>query len=116
MKTQSEKMEITRANFKDIVPKEEQVLLSALFEDLDYVNKHSNADLFIDWQNFHNEYSCERTDPCPDYYGYYTLRPIHSPYESVGDEMTLKDLDSALFLLCGYVGSQHYDEINKEEA
>lgn len=95
-------MEVNKNNFKEIVPKKEQELLSVLFNDLDDVNKYTKKRLYIDWQDWHNEYSCERTDPCPDYYGYYTLRFEGVPNDTVGDFMTIEELDSALCLLFGY--------------
>lgn len=95
-------MEITKKNFKEIVPKEEQNRLSSLFDDLEDINKYGDMNLFIDWQDWHDEYYCERTDPCPDYYGYYTLRFEKMPYDTVGGVMTINELDSALFILYRY--------------
>lgn len=95
-------MKVNRPNYKEVVPKKEQDLLCALFDDLDEINERTNKKLFIDWQDFHNDCSPEWTDPCPDYYGYYTLRFEEEPYEIVGVEMTLDDLDSALCLLSNY--------------
>lgn len=95
-------MEITKKNFKEFIPQDEQLLLSSLFDDLDDVNKYSDKKLYIDWQHWHDEYSCERTDPCPDYYGYYTLRFKGIPEETVGCQMTISELDGALCLLFSY--------------
>lgn len=94
-------MEINYGNIKNI-PIQEQNLLEALLIDLEEFNKIAPKKLFIDWQDYHNEYSPERTDPCPDYYGCYTLRDINNPYEIIGVEMTINDLDNALCLLCNY--------------
>lgn len=95
-------MKITRRNFKEIIPKEEQEHLNALLDDLEDVNLYSKNKLYFDWQDYHDEYSCERTDPCPDYYGYYTLRFEKKPNEIVGDVMTIDELDNALCILFSY--------------
>lgn len=95
-------MKITEENYKEFVPKEEQSLIYALLDDIEDVNKYTEDNLYIDWQDYHNEYSPERTDPCPDYYGYYTLRFEQQPYEIVGEQMTINDLDTALCILFSY--------------
>lgn len=95
-------MKVTRENYRQIVPKEEQNLLSVLFDDLDEINQYTEDILYIDWQDYHDEYSCERTDPCPDFYGYYRIKFEKQPYESVGDVMTINELDNALCILFSY--------------
>lgn|GEM_PF-5405652 len=96
-------MRLTRENYKDVIPKDEQVLLNSLFDDLDDINKyHNDNKLYIDWQDYHDEYSCERTDPCPDFYGYYRLKFGSMQYESIGDAMTINELDNALCILFTY--------------
>ena len=95
-------MKISRRNFKQIVPKEEQERLSALFDDLDDINVYNKNKLYIDWQDWHDAYSCERTDPCPDYYGYYRLKFQKNPGDYVGDVMTIEELDNALCILFSY--------------
>lgn len=110
-------MKITKKNYKEIVPKEEQKLVNSLLKDLDDINKYHKEDkLYIDWQDYHDEYSCERTDPCPDFYGYYRIKFESQPYDSVGDVMTIKELDSALCILFSYnylqnIGSDINDSI-----
>ena len=109
-------MKITKDNFKKFVPKEEHDLLEALLKDLNDVNKYHDKKLYIDWQDWHNDYSCERTDPCPDYYGYYTLRFENMTDETVGDVMTNNELDSAMCLLFSYnfllnIGTEINDSI-----
>ena len=49
-----------------------------------------------------NEYSPERTDPCPDFYGCYRLKSEEYPSECVGLEMTLDELDNAMLILINY--------------
>ena len=67
-------MKITRENYESVVPKNEQKLLGVLIMDLEDINKyHENNIMYIDWQDYHDEYSSERTEPCPDFYGYYTF-------------------------------------------
>ena len=95
-------MKLTRSNFEEIVPKKEQSLLSALFDDLDDVNKYTKEKLYIDWQEWHDEYSSERTDPCPDYYGFYFLRFEGMNEDNVGGPMSINELDSALCILFSY--------------
>lgn len=63
----------------------------------------SNKQLYIDYQDYHNEYSPERTDPCPDYYGFFSLRFINNPSECVGDYMVLDEIENALFILINFV-------------
>lgn len=107
-------MKITRDNFKKVVPKKEQELLMALFDDLKDINAYTKDKLYIDWQDWHDEYSCERTDPCPDYYGYYTLRFENLPEDTVGSVMTINELDSAMCLLFSYNYLQNMrSELNK---
>lgn len=95
-------MEVTTENITTIpLTSHEQGLLKALMSDLEEINLKSEKRYYIDWQDWHNEYSPERTDPCPDFYGYYTIRS--SPEESIEIEMNLQDLDISLCLLYGYV-------------
>lgn len=95
-------MRLTEENFREIIPIEQQMLFSALLDDLEELNQYTEDILYIDWQDYHNEYSIERTEPCPDYYGYYTLRFEHRPSDVIGDVMTINELDSALCLLYSY--------------
>lgn len=86
----------------DRLPKElepNKALIGTLLEDLKELNRHSSKMLFIDYQDWHNEYSPERTDPCPDYYGCFRLLAEN---ENLGVEMTLDELDSAICLISNY--------------
>lgn len=97
-------MKVTPNNIKDITLKErERNLLASLLIDVDEINSLTGDKLYIDWQDFHNEYSPERTDPCPDYYGYYTIRDESDPYEIIGLEATIDQLDEYLCVLSNYV-------------
>lgn len=100
-------MKVTRENFKEI--ENNQGLLESLLIDLEELNQlledkdEAYRKLYIDYQDKHNEYSPERTDPCPDYYGMFSLRFEKNPYEMVGDMMTLEELDNALFVLINFI-------------
>jgi len=84
------------------VPKVEQRLLAALLNDVEEINNNSTKSLYIDWQDYHNEYSPEWVEPCPDFYGYYTLRNNFGN-EKIGVEMTIGDLDMVLCTLYEYI-------------
>ena len=82
-----------------IFSKENIEELNQLLEDKDEAYRK----LYIDYQDYHNEYSPERTDPCPDYYGLFSLRFEKNPYETVGDMMTLEELDTILCALVNFM-------------
>ena len=84
------------------VPRVEQRLLAALLNDVEEINNNSTKSLYIDWQDYHNEYSSEWVEPCPDFYGYYTLRNNFNN-EKIGVEMTIGDLDMVLCTLYEYI-------------
>jgi hypothetical protein len=73
--------------------------LNRLIEKANIINK----ELYIDYQDYHNtEYSPERTDPCPDYYGMYSLRFENDNIERVGEPMTLEDLDNVIYMFISF--------------
>lgn len=82
-----------------------QRLLEGLLSDLEMFNRlcTKNGGLYISYEDIHTEYSPERTEPCPDYYGYFTLRWENEPSKKVGDYMTLEELDGVLCALCDFV-------------
>ena len=82
---------------KELYPKSD--IINSLLEELKEVNRHSGRMIFIDYQDWHDEYSPERTDPCPDYYGYFRLLAEN---ENLSTEMTLDELDSAICLISNY--------------
>lgn len=98
-------MRVSNENIKTLpISDKEQSLLQALLDDLEEINKKEERPaIYIDWQDYHNEWSPERTDPCPDYYGYYTLRWSHDNSEMIGMEVTIYGLDMALCTLYNYV-------------
>ena len=95
-------------NYEQYVPKKDWQLMHGILIDLEELNQeliNNNEEyrqLYIDIQIEHNEYSVERTDPCPDYYGFYTLRFEKNEYETVGNEMTIEELDNALLILINF--------------
>lgn len=96
-------MKVTKENISEIKFKNDwdKSRLLALLKDLEELNSKSNKpEIYIDYQTFHNEYSSERVDPCPDYYGYYTLRTTD---ETIGIEMTLDELDRTICTLIEFV-------------
>ena len=58
--------------------------------------------LYIDFENEHTQYSPERVDPCPDFYGLFSLRFEKNHYEIVGDYMTIEELDSIMCALINF--------------
>ena len=96
-------MIVTENNIKDIpISDQDKSLLNALLQDVDEINHKSKKKIYIDWQDFHNEYSPEWTDPCPDFYGFYTIRR-ESDDDLIGVEMTIDTLDYSLCMLCDYL-------------
>lgn len=108
-------MKVTIDNIKDIdyiydyyAIETGKKLLKSLLVDIEELNQllidknESYRQVYIDYENMHTEYSLERTDPCPDYYGLFTLRFVKNPYEIIGEPMTLNELDSAICLLTNF--------------
>ena len=102
-------MKLTVENYKGVVPYKDCPLCEALLIDLEELNQLlENKDddykkLYIDYEVEHTQYSPERTDPCPDYYGLFSLKFEKNPYETVGDYMTIEELDSAMCILINFV-------------
>ena len=91
-------------SFKNRSLAESKNLLTSLLIDVKGINalldndNKSDKQIFIDYENKHTEYSPERIDPCPDYYGTFTLRFENYPSEKIGPNMDLDDLDT---MICG---------------
>ena len=102
-------MRLTNENFKEYVPKEDQNLFESLLIDLMELNQvledqgEKYRQLYFSIETEHTEYSPEWTDPCPDYYGMYSICFENNPYEIVGDYMTIDALDDAMLILCNFV-------------
>ena len=96
-------MKITSENIESLsISDHEKGLLKALLIDIKEFNSLAPHPIYIDWQDYHNEYSAERTDPCPDYFGSYR---IYSPdcKDFIGIEMNVDDLDISLCILHNYI-------------
>lgn len=106
-------MKLNETNILELPVKDyDKNILLALLEDLKEINKFSERNFYIDWQDYHNEYSPERTDPCPDYYGYYTIHE-DSTQDRLGTIMDLFDLDSTICFLYNLVDADiipNYEE------
>ena len=109
-------MKVTQENVKEIKyiynwnsSDSAQNYLKSLLIDLLELNNEldnrgeSHKQLYIDYEDKHTEYSPERTDPCPDYYGLFTLRFENKPYETVGGIMDLNELDTVLCSLIDFI-------------
>jgi hypothetical protein len=97
-------MKITEETIYNI-PEKEQPLVVALLNDLAEINHNlplHSPNLELEWIDTHTEYSPERVDPCPDYYGYYRLKFQKKRDGCVGDVMTIDELDNALCILFSY--------------
>ena len=95
-------MKITRENVSKL-PKKEQDLILALLVDIEEMNRHLPLrfkNFQLEWIDEHTEYSPERVDPCPDYYGMYRL---WQGDDILGIEMDIDTLDTALCLLYDYL-------------
>lgn len=101
-------MKLTEHNL-NLLPKSESVIVESLLKDLDSANnKVADAKLFIDWQDFHDTYSPERVDPCPDYYGCYRLMTENEKlYKekfgyvdcTLSERLPLADFESVLYAI-----------------
>ena len=95
-------MQVTKENLNLLPEKERNFVEDILDYELEEINSFNKGIFTLHWQDYHDEYSPERTDPCPDYYGYYTLRFERVLYETVGSQMTIDELDNALCMLYCY--------------
>ena len=67
--------------------------------DLLSITGYENCQITIEYENNHTEYSPERVDPCPDFYGMFILTSKNNNNETIGDIMTIDELDQALFII-----------------
>lgn len=97
-------MRITNDNISslDISEKDKQ-LLACLLEDMDELNgiigknNGRKTTFYIDYQDYHDEYSPERVDPCPDYYGMYGI--VDANGELIGFRESINELDCTMCTL-----------------
>lgn len=86
-------------------------LLQSMLYDVDEFNNmlHDKGfdylKIYIDYNDSHTEYSSERTDPSPDYFGTFSLRFEKNPHEHIGLEMDIRDLDINFCTLYNFVES-----------
>lgn len=82
----------------DKLPNRDGNVMRELLLELQQINKLSHHTVLqICYQDWHDKYSPERTDPCPDYYGRYHITDING--NRIGEPMELEDLDYAICLL-----------------
>lgn len=95
-------MKVTENNI-DIVEEKDRKLLNALLQDIKGINgelsiKGFDSKIYIDYQTFHNEYSPERVDPCPDFYHKYSIR-VEKTDEIIGEHCNIMELDYTILVL-----------------
>ena len=96
-------MKVTIDNIDNLpILEHDKLLLKALLCDLKRINKVSDKKLYLDWQDYHDEYSPERVDPCPDYYGMYRIYSEDTK-DYIGIEMTIDVLDIVMYTLYNYI-------------
>lgn len=101
-------MKITINNIHEVKKINDKINVSYLeslcIDLMELNNELENSNLYhkriyLDIQDYHNEYSSERTDPCPDYYGMFSLR-FENDNCMIGDFIgKLDELDTILFTL-----------------
>ena len=98
-------MKVIKENVLQLpIPIGEKRLLASLLNDLKEINDNSSKpEIYINWIDNHTEYSPERVDPCPDFYGMYTLKCEEVPEEIIGVEMDIHELDTCLCCLNNYI-------------
>ena len=102
-------MILSKENYKEYIPEDEQDYVLQLLKDVENINEDlaicdmQNRQLVIDFNEKHTEYSVERTDPCPDYYGTYSLRFKYLPEESLCLEMNIGELDTVICAISSFI-------------
>lgn len=82
------------------IPDNEKNIIHALYCDIlelnNIIENNLGEDkcLHLHYQDWHDEYSEERVDPCPDYYGTYSL--INDNGDRIGINMDIDTLDTVL--------------------
>ena len=90
-------MQITKENL-NLLPEKERVYVNNLLDyDLQEINSFNKGIFTLHWQDYHDEYSPERTDPCPDFYGMYDIRKDGKRVMYI--PVTLVEVDEYLFFL-----------------
>lgn len=83
----------------EFINSKDKKLLISLLNDLTELNSYIGSNLCLYVEDEHTEWSPERCDPCPDYYGYYRIGFDPDIYTYIGDYMDLYELDCALCIL-----------------
>lgn len=83
----------------EFINSKDKTFLISLINDLTELNSYIGGNLCIYLEDKHTEWSPERCDPCPDYYGYYRIGFDPDNNEYIGDYMDLSELDSTLYIL-----------------
>lgn len=65
----------------------------------------------IEYEDQHTEYSPERTDPCPDFFGCFFL-VFDKTNETIGEEMFLNELDNTIMILSDFIMNYRESKIN----
>lgn len=105
-------MKLTLETIKELpIGSSDKRILIALLDDIDFINEKGGVKVFINWIEHHTEYSPEWTDPCPDFYGMYTILLEDDPRESIGVEMDLEQLDNSLCALVNYIEAFTNEEV-----
>lgn len=108
-------MIVTSDNIKDLnVSENEKKLLHTDLIDIEEINSITGKEFFIHYQDWHDEYSPERTDPCPDYYGCFSVREKDNPYEDIGLKCATEDCLQTIILTIydtciAIYGENHYE-------
>lgn len=97
-------------------PEEQTKLLLSLVKEARDINSiltnfpgQDMKTISIYWENEHTEYSPERTDPCPDNYGFFYIM-MNGVNHTIGEAMSIDQLDESLSLLYDFVEMQIFEE------
>lgn len=83
----------------EFINSKDKTLFISLINDLTELNSYIGSNFCIYVEDKHTEWSPERCDPCPDYYGYYRIGFDPDTNEYIGDYMDLNELDNVLYIL-----------------
>lgn len=106
-------MKVTNDIIKKLdISERDKLLLTSLLKDIDSLNRtiqgslYKKDEVYISYQDYHDEYSPERVDPCPDYYGYYTLVLANdNSQNTLGFPCKINELDHRICVLIEFVES-----------
>lgn len=99
-------MKLTKDNYIDVLKifnkftEYDIGLVKSLLLDVDeYSDCVFPCKLELHINEYHTNYSAERTDPCPDYYGMFYIKWEFSD-DIINDYFTLNELDDHMCTLC----------------